>query len=243
MRKRGKICRLMPIFPSSLIFMFTIKAFFLGILTASFAFVLEQTVFVIFSLDKIVIYSNELNFLLIAAIVTEEITKYAVIYKTSKEYASKQCVLYNAFLIGLGFSSLEISFHLLKLGSFSPSSYLPLGGIIFIHSLTALFMGFFIHKNRQYAGASHLYIIVSSLFLHTLYNLIILYEFQLFKNLETIFRLEILFNQISGEPVLRDINDKLKDPVIGIFVLFVAFILYQLHRIGKNLKKIFSLVK
>ncbi len=143
--------------------------FFEGIIAALGALVLEL-VLPFFGL----INNNASLIFIFSAATIEEIIKYLFIYNNYLKLELKEKIIKNSFFIGLGFAAAEI---FLKQLSFEKASALPILGVFLIHLFTASLAGFFLlRKNKQTAFLA-IKIIFLNIFLHFVYNFLILRYF------------------------------------------------------------------
>lgn len=119
-----------------------LKSFFYGIISASGVTIFQQIVLIVLGVEFI--DTNQLSPLLIFGAFSEEIFKLLFIYKLRTETQNFKKMLFGSFLIGFGFSLVEITFKLLsnlESFGFSLNSYL---GIVLLHILTAGIIGSFL---------------------------------------------------------------------------------------------------
>ncbi len=150
---------------------------FYGIIAALGALVLELAAGFSFA-EKIFFPGfspQNLTPFLVACVIIEELVKLAVISKTSQKIERAGDILFNAFLIGAGFSLMEI-FLVFSNEIFSGSVlYQGMAGIFAVHSGTSLIFGiFFIFRKRLklfYAPAAFF----AAFLLHLAANILLIY--------------------------------------------------------------------
>lgn len=154
-----------------------ITSFFWGIIAASSALVLE-IFFSLFWGEEIVRETAvlEISRFFIISILIEEIFKFLAVFKTISEKDSKWTIFLKSFLVGLGFSLLEIFLNLSKFGfDFKDKQFLiSLSGIFIIHALTSGYMGYFIAALKKHPGLTSSIIVVFTSFIHLSYNIAII---------------------------------------------------------------------
>lgn len=150
-----------------------LKYFFLGILAAFFALVIEETVYVLVGSAADTEILLKISWMLMAAALIEEIFKYAIIYKSIVQSNSPREILLGSALVGLGFSAVEIILDYYNPSIAAANNPLPLLGVILIHVLTCLVAGILISQKRNFY-ATLLGTLVINTMLHLLYNLAVL---------------------------------------------------------------------
>jgi len=152
-----------------------IKIFFYGIIAACGALFVEL-IFKSFSENYQQSVSLEnFSFILIAFIIIEEFFKFLLIYKISLENKESNKLFFYSLIFGLGFSLLEISI-IIFIGQLYENPILGLLGIFFLHILTCGIFGHFLSKEGQRISLATKSLILS-LFLHIIYNALIIYNF------------------------------------------------------------------
>lgn len=150
-----------------------IRPVFLGILAAIAALVLEQAASIALPgiIDTEIIL--KISWMVIFAILIEEILKYFLIYKNSLKLASRYEIIISAFFLGGGFSLVEIFLYTLSKNPGLETIFWPLLGVALIHLATSGFSGYLISKRQNiYLVTSRALII--NIFFHFLYNFAIL---------------------------------------------------------------------
>ncbi len=148
-----------------------IKFFFLGIIAAGIALLLEVAASSFLSDEKLVVFS--LSPLLISSAFIEEIVKFLVILKTASLAGSRALNILNALIIGLGFGFTEIALNIWKMKDYGEIPLFSYLGIIFIHGLTAYIYGRTLNqKGSAYKKVS--LAIALNILLHLGYNIVIL---------------------------------------------------------------------
>lgn len=146
----------------------------LGIIVAFGALLAENLFNVLFSIQV----NDTLNYLtipLIAYIIIEESLKLLVLRKKQTIETTGQLVFSNSFFLGVGFALTEL-FHRYLLNSSLPANdFAPLFGISIIHLATSVLIGYLLYKKIPWW-----LVILPPVFLHTLYNCLIIYEFDYF---------------------------------------------------------------
>lgn len=152
----------------------TIKSFFLGILAALFALFFELSFSLFFPEEKQALFFTRFSLFLIISALVEEITKYAVIYKSFSDVEKRRTIIFGGFLVGLGFSVTEFFLNYYsKLDLINIPFYFLLG-MIFIHIFTSVFAANVVSKKQnKYFTASRALIFNTTI--HILYNLIVIY--------------------------------------------------------------------
>ncbi|PJA87157.1 MAG: hypothetical protein CO141_00965 [Candidatus Moranbacteria bacterium CG_4_9_14_3_um_filter_42_9] len=136
------------------------------------------------------LFFSTLSPLLIAAILIEEFLKFIFIYKnfqqievwmksSDEENNFKRATLLDSFLIGLGFSCLELFFILLNLpGQSLHALGLTILGTAAIHILTAGVIGYLVVAARKMSLDWTAKTLLIAFSLHFIYNYLIIYDFQ-----------------------------------------------------------------
>lgn len=154
--------------------MHKIKAFFYGVIAASGATVFQQLILIVLNIE--IVATDHLTPLLIFGALSEEIFKFIVIYKIYIETESEKNLLINSWLVGFGFSIIELIFKiwgkLPDIRIFYPD-YL---GIIVIHMLTAVIIGYFLTLKKSKILSSLAGITLAFL-IHLVYNTFKIYGF------------------------------------------------------------------
>jgi len=149
-----------------------IRSLFYGIISACGAAIFQQLVLILMNIEFI--ETTQLTPLLIFGALSEEIFKLLFIFRL--EFEKYHRLIINSFMIGFGFSLLEIALKIFSISETEPIKWLNYLGIIFIHALTAGIIGFFAAKkwaliNRIICG------LLIALILHLTYNSIFIYIF------------------------------------------------------------------
>jgi len=161
-----------------------IQPFFFGILAAFGALFFQLAIRIIFIGDGSLPdnFYTQISWLLLAVILIEEIFKFLLINKYRQEAENKKNFLLGSFLIGLGFSVVEISLLFSSEILTGPALYLGMLGVLCIHLATAGFVGIFliqIDAASKKGGLVHLPSIILFVFLiHLLYNSFLIYNAQ-----------------------------------------------------------------
>ncbi|MEI6587784.1 MAG: hypothetical protein WCO05_02425 [Candidatus Moraniibacteriota bacterium] len=142
------------------------QAFFEGIIAALGALILELSP-PIFGLT---ISETSLIFLLFTATI-EEAIKFIFIYNHYAKLKVKEKILSGAFLIGLGFASIDI---FLKQLSYEENLLFPIIGVFLVHILTTSLLGLFFRKNTTKQISLGIFFLGLNILVHFLYNLLIL---------------------------------------------------------------------
>ena len=146
----------------------------LGVIVAFGALLAENLFNVLFSTQA----DNTLNYLtlpLLAYILIEESLKLLVLKKKQTKETTGQLAFSNSFFLGVGFAITEL-FHRYLLNSSLPANdFAPLFGISIIHLATSVIIGYLLYKKIPWW-----LVILPPVFLHTLYNYFIIYEFDYF---------------------------------------------------------------
>jgi hypothetical protein len=157
-----------------------IESLFLGIIAALGALVIELFVFAVFettSLDKNIIAQDvsSLNYLLVIAVLVEEVLKYLIILKRIESFSIGRLLILNSFLVGLGFAGVESGLiYLRSAGGLVP--YQSLTEIILVHVFTAGIIGYFIATRNPKSIATFAKAILAAVFIHLSYNILALYR-------------------------------------------------------------------
>lgn len=153
-----------------------IKPFFLGILAAFFALVIELS-FSLFSQKEIQAYLfTSVSVILILSVLAEEALKYSVILKSFSGLQKRSAIILSGLILGLGFSSVEISLNIFGQFKFNSTNWLYLIGIIFIHLATCGFSAYLISKRQSVYFTSTRALIIN-IIVHLSYNLAVIYLF------------------------------------------------------------------
>lgn len=154
-----------------------IKPVFLGIIAAGGALTAE----LLFSFlipgagfSETAVYAG-ITLALVLSAAIEEIFKFTVIYKSFGRLNSARDILFSSLLLGLGFAAAEIMLSAPFEISAIPQLYFGLPGIIFVHALTAVIMGFFIGRMKIPRNAHIFLVIFLAAALHLAYNATVLY--------------------------------------------------------------------
>ncbi|MFZ2188898.1 MAG: hypothetical protein WAV73_05045 [Candidatus Moraniibacteriota bacterium] len=143
-----------------------IQAFFEGIIAALGALILELSP-PIFGLT---ISETSLLFFLFTATI-EETIKFIFIYNHYAKLKVKEKILSGAFLLGLGFASIDI---LLKQLSYEEKLVFPIIGVFLVHILTTSLLGLFFRKNTTKPIALGVCLLGLNILIHFIYNLLVL---------------------------------------------------------------------
>jgi len=150
-----------------------LKYFFLGILAAFFALVVEETVYMLIGSAADTEIVLKISWMLVAAALVEEIFKYAIIYKSIIQSTSLREILLGSALVGLGFSAVEIILDYYNPAVAAANNPLSLLGVILIHVLTCLVAGSMIAKKENFYVTLLGTLLINTM-LHLLYNLTVL---------------------------------------------------------------------
>lgn len=160
--------------------MWLIRSLFLGIIAAFGALVSELA---FFNLDFLIKqkemetgYFQSITFLLVLAVLIEEIFKYLVIRQNSGGLPSKKVKFFSAALIGIGFSFLEIAFLFLSQNSLREFSLSSVSGTPIIHAATAGTMGYFIAGAKKPSLALAIKLVFFASIIHFIYNVLVIYD-------------------------------------------------------------------
>ncbi len=152
-----------------------IKSFFLGILAAFGALVLEIMFSVIFPQSATEL--NGITFFLILIVLIEELAKGIFIYKNSLELQTGREIFENALLVGIGFSFIETIFNFMSPGAGSREIVLfGLAGALLVHLATSGIMGYYLAKNPAEKFSGFLKIIIPTFVIHLAYNSLLIYS-------------------------------------------------------------------
>lgn len=119
-------------------------------------------------------YYNRLTIFLVLAAIIEETVKYFAISKETKKASDPKEAVRIALLIGAGFSLTESALALFGSSAIQSASLGYLPGIIWIHILTAGYIGYLI-ASRPQKIASFVKIILVVATLHLAYNGLVIY--------------------------------------------------------------------
>jgi len=156
-----------------------LKYFSYGIIAACGALILEFFFLILF-------FPNSNNYgenmfvstpiILVAAFI-EEFLKYAFIRRIYNETAHtehKRKFLSCSLILGLGFFIVEFFFNLTGSNFLAKAGNIFLWGVLFLHLLTAGFIGFMFSKFKTEKNIFFLTIFLAAFFIHVSYNLAIL---------------------------------------------------------------------
>lgn len=154
-----------------------IKPIFLGVIAAGGALVFElllQGFFPAANFSASTLSLNIIFFLIIAAAI-EEFFKLMVIYKsfylpTRDADENNKGIIFSSLCLGLGFSLTEIALSNYFSISGSPGLYLGILGIIFIHTLSAGLIGYFLLKTKARTSPVLIVILFTATLIHFTYN-------------------------------------------------------------------------
>lgn len=154
-----------------------LESFFWGIIAALGALVIELIVYIGFSVSNDPTGSVSFaqfflipRFILIGAAI-EEIFKYIIISKRIDMLSMRRSYIFNSFLVGLGFFSVELG--LIMLTGNLPQSNI-LGEIAILHIGTAGIIGYIIATKNPKKISTFLQAVILATLLHGTYNLLIL---------------------------------------------------------------------
>jgi hypothetical protein len=117
-------------------------------------------------------------FMVILAVSIEESFKLIFLRKIYLDLKTKKTIISFAFLLGLGFSSIELILYLFQ-GNFWLNIFnWYLWGVVFIHALTSITIGFLLCKKNSDKYWFLLVIFATSFTLHLVYNLSVLFLFK-----------------------------------------------------------------
>lgn len=152
-----------------------IKSFFLGIIAALGALILELVFYLIFPEQQTQQdYYSKITVFLFLVVAVEEALKILMVYKNSEELKKENDVFASSFFVGAGFALAEL---LLKdLGSkdlFSVGNM----NIVLVHIFTAGLAGYFLSKERTPKRSYLIKIWLLVFLVHLSYNLLVIYFF------------------------------------------------------------------
>ena len=152
-----------------------IESFFLGILAACGALVLELVFIIPF--DKTVVENQvySIGIFLLLAVIIEEIFKYIVVIKRIDIFSYGRGIIINSFIAGLGFSLFEIFLIFEKKSLSLEFFYESILGLTLIHVLTFGIIGYFIALGGNSKLLFFKTIFITSS-IHFFYNFLILNE-------------------------------------------------------------------
>ncbi len=145
-----------------------IQAFLEGIVIALGALFFELSILFAFNLPS----SDKSLISLFICVAIEEILKYILICHKYIRSDKKEKILYAAFFVGLGFSSIELFLKQIDYQKISPFYIL---GLFFIHTLTASIIGFFLQKKSLETKLSVVILLALIIAMHFCYNLLIIH--------------------------------------------------------------------
>ncbi len=152
-----------------------VKSFFLGILAAFGALILEIIISVFF--PQTASAPGGLMIFLILTVLIEELAKGFFIYRNSLELKNSQEIFSAALLVGIGFSFTETIFHFMNpISGNQEIVVLGLLGAFIIHLTTSGTMGYYLGRNPEKEFSSFLKIILLTLVIHFTYNGLIIYN-------------------------------------------------------------------
>jgi len=151
-----------------------VQSFFLGILGAIGALVLEIIALSffapIFSTSETISREiSSLGYLFFIVIAIEEFFKYILIIKVISKISENKFVVMNSLFLGVGFSMLELFSFYWNHRNGIDLEPLAIAGIIIIHASTALIIGFSALKNFL---PSLLFGFLASFIIHSAYNIL-----------------------------------------------------------------------
>lgn len=156
-----------------------IKPILLGIIAAGGALVFEF-IFSLFFPGIIVpknLFLQTVTLSLVIAAAIEESFKFLVIYKSFFCLENSKNIILSSLLFGLGFSLAEIAILNLSEISYNFNVYMNILGIIFIHMLTSVFIGYMILKLKKITPFLALAIILLAFAAHLSYNAAIIHGY------------------------------------------------------------------
>ena len=153
-----------------------IKPLFLGILAAFFSLVAEMAFSVLLQGNAEAYFFSRVSLMVVAAVVIEEVLKYAIVYKNSSLLKRKGEIWASSLLIGAGFAAAEISLDAYGQLNLLRTSLFFLMGVFFVHVFTAAFSGYLLAKKENIYFTTTRALIVN-IFIHLLYNIAIIYLF------------------------------------------------------------------
>ena len=151
-----------------------IKSFFLGILAAIGALFFELSFSLFFPEEKQAYFFTHFSVFLVLSALTEEIVKYAVIYKTFSAVEKKGAIIFGGFLVGLGFSATELFLNYYSGFDLLNIPYYFIAGLLLVHIFTSVFAANVVSKKQNPYFMATRVLIFNSL-IHILYNLGIIY--------------------------------------------------------------------
>jgi len=152
-----------------------IKFIFFGIVAALGALIIELALAALSNKNPGASYDS-ISVLLILFVLSEEIFKFALIYKTNLQTKNSRTFFVNAGLIGLGFALTEI--YLVYLGNiFQPADFFwPILGIAIVHISTSVLLGCAAFRQVSAKKILAPAAIVMTAALHMFYNSLIIYN-------------------------------------------------------------------
>jgi len=151
-----------------------VTAIFYGIIAASGAAIFQQLILILLNIE--IINTDRLTPLLIFGAMSEEIFKFLVIYKLSTEEENSWKLIVNSLFVGLGFSLIELTFKIWGNWQNIQTYFFDYLGIILIHLLTAVIIGYFLTL-KKFPGRSILAGFIIALVFHLAYNSLQIYLF------------------------------------------------------------------
>lgn len=159
--------------------MFLIQSLFLGILAAFFALVLEIGITSFFPENLSIFSFLPGGWLAVVSVLVEEISKATIIYKISTDQKRKTPLIINGIFMAIGFSATEIMLNLFQVDSANKLDYSSLGGIIFVHLITIVFISFFLQNPVKIRTGQIVSLVLLTSFFHLSYNLTIISQLNL----------------------------------------------------------------
>ncbi|MFA5777048.1 MAG: PrsW family glutamic-type intramembrane protease [Parcubacteria group bacterium] len=178
-----------------------LKSFFLGILGALGALVLEiitlsSPTSMLTDTETISREITSFGYFFFLAIIIEEFLKYLLVYKAiAKTNAGKNIVL-NSLFFGFGFSMLEMFLIYWSCQNGSPLDLIGLSGIVIIHISTATLMGYFISKNTVNFISGLFFGFIPAFLIHSAYNILKISEIARQKEITIILLASLIFLDI-----------------------------------------------
>jgi len=156
--------------------MHKLEALFWGILAALAALVIEFIILIIHQSITVQTPAVGLTYGISLAVFVEEFFKYTVIWKISLKEKSVTTVFLNAFLVGVGFSLIEIALNILN----RPDSWRTLFpaylGLFLIHTATASILGYYFASQKKRLLKNNILVFLLIIFWHFCFNLAVMYK-------------------------------------------------------------------
>ena len=149
--------------------------FILGI-SAAFAALIIQTLLVILFPSLVDLASLEkIGYLMMIAVLTEEILKFALIWKIFNNFKEQISIFTSALVLGFGFATTEIILNLFNNPLLTSELFFSYLGLLLIHLLTAAFYGCYFSQKGKVILWQSAPIFGIGLLIHALFNLGVFY--------------------------------------------------------------------